>query len=130
MSAGYRWVACSERDYGTVGHERHLVRVGGTGTACHATASHAAIWRANNVKTTCKRCADSAMGRLYPDDEYDDDRPGMMRVHVAEARARKMMDMYKINGLRAAARTLGVTVDGRTKHDVAWALALAGYQPW
>lgn len=56
---------------------------------------------------------------------YDDDRPGMMRVHVADRRAQALVNCYTRNRLRAMARGRGLPTGGR-KHDLAWHLANAG----
>jgi hypothetical protein len=68
----------------------------------------------------------------YPVDGYDDDRPGMVRVHVAEARARAFKG-YRPATLRRMADLHGVRVPaavrGKAKAALALELALAGARP-
>jgi hypothetical protein len=58
--------------------------------------------------------------------EYDDDRRGMMRVHVAHERASRACDRYKRDGLRAFAKGHGVRTGFAHKRDLAWYMAQAG----
>lgn len=60
---------------------------------------------------------------------YDDDRPGMMRVHVAQQRGRALCEAYSRDALRAFARDLGVPTGYRLKSDLAVALAFNGVKP-
>lgn len=62
-------------------------------------------------------------------DAYDDDRPGMMRVHVAQQRADELCRQYNRQGLRDLARRRGVPTGYPLKADLAFALALAGVKP-
>lgn len=57
---------------------------------------------------------------------YDDDRPGMMRVHIAEKRAVALSNFYTRNDLRSIARRKGVPAGYSVKADLAYALALHG----
>ena len=57
---------------------------------------------------------------------YDDDRPGMMRVHIAEQRAEALMDFYSRNGLSLLANREGLVVGRSTKRDLAVRLAFRG----
>lgn len=61
--------------------------------------------------------------------EYDDDRPGMMRVHIAEQRAAALCEKHTRDGLRRIARFRGVPTGYSTKHDLAVALAFDGLKP-
>ncbi len=54
--AGFRWMACSAKEYGAVGVKRHLVYSDGLSTACGASASHSEIWRGNSTKKPCPTC--------------------------------------------------------------------------
>lgn len=55
--AGLRWVACSAKEFGPVGYERHLIPVGKQlNTLCGCSATHPEIWRGNTRKPKCKRC--------------------------------------------------------------------------
>lgn len=56
---------------------------------------------------------------------YDDDRPGMMRVHICQQRADAMARRFTRDALRAMARARNLPTGG-SKLDVAWHLALAG----
>ena len=58
--------------------------------------------------------------------EYDDDRPGMMRVHIADARASAACMTYTRSALRAHANSHGVSTSHRVKHDLAWHMAQLG----
>ena len=58
---------------------------------------------------------------------YDDDRPGMMRVHVAHERASKAERRYtraELNAHAAAATTMWT--GHRVKHNLAWYMAQNG----
>lgn len=57
---------------------------------------------------------------------YDDDRPGMMRVHIAQRRGEALAKTYTRNALRDMARGRGIPVGGGLKHEIAWRLAVAG----
>lgn len=57
---------------------------------------------------------------------YDDDRPGMMRVHIAEQRGRAIEALGSREVLRQHAKRLGVNAAG-TKSEVALRLAQAGH---
>lgn len=50
------WAACSEREFGPIGAQRHLVRKGAMTTVCGATATHPDIWRGNSTKPCCSEC--------------------------------------------------------------------------
>ena len=56
---------------------------------------------------------------------YDDDRPGMMRVHICDQRARALASHYTRDYLRELARERGLPTSG-LKHYLAWRLAGAG----
>lgn len=56
---------------------------------------------------------------------YDDDRPGMMRVHIAHQRGHALAAHYSRDSLREIARERGVPTGGR-KYDLAWRLASVG----
>ena len=60
---------------------------------------------------------------------YDDERPGMMRVHVAQQRAQALCSQHTRNDLRELARAVGVPAGYSTKFDLALALAFAGVKP-
>lgn len=62
----------------------------------------------------------------HPDDGYDDDRPGMMRVHVFVARQARMVRMFTLEGLRQHAHERGLSTRGN-KPDVSERLIEAGY---
>lgn len=66
---------------------------------------------------------------MIPDGAYDDDRPGMMRVHVAQQRANGLEAVHTRDGLRRIARDRGVPTGYPTKRDLAIALAFAGVKP-
>jgi len=59
---------------------------------------------------------------------YIDDRYGLMRVHVADDRARLACDQYKRDDLRAWAKTHGMKVvrGSLRKRDFAWYMAQHG----
>ena len=61
-------------------------------------------------------------------DNYADDRPGLMRIHVADERGRLACARYTRNALRAHAKAHGVTTAfrNRYKRDLAWAMAQHG----
>lgn len=59
-------------------------------------------------------------------DTYDDDRPCMMRVHIAQQRGRDLCDRYTRDTLRELARRHGVPTGYPTKINLAVALAMAG----
>lgn len=61
----YRWVACSAREFGPIGHTRHLARSGSLDTACGASATHPEIWRSNTTKPKCADCGEE--GALMPE---------------------------------------------------------------
>jgi hypothetical protein len=61
------WVACSSREFGPVGDQRHLARTRMQGkkqvgfsltTLCGASASVEGIWRRNTSKPKCRTCED------------------------------------------------------------------------
>lgn len=56
---------------------------------------------------------------------YDDFRPGMMRIHVAEDIARGICERWTRDELRHVARDNGVPTGYRTKRELALALVLA-----
>ena len=60
---------------------------------------------------------------------WDDDRPGMMRVHVAQRRAQELCDDYTRDGLRIIARQGGVATGYPTKYEQALAIVMAGADP-
>ena len=66
--------------------------------------------------------------RCYPDDGWDDDAPGVMRVHVAQARAEVLMARHTKSVLVDKARVRKTRVSGR-KRDIAWNLVLNGEKP-
>ena len=58
--------------------------------------------------------------------DYLDDRPGMMRVHVASERARLACGIYTQSNLRAWAKSHGCPSGDSTKGDLAWRMAQHG----
>lgn len=56
--------------------------------------------------------------------QYDDYRPGMMRIHVAEEIARGICELWTRDELRHVAREIGVPTGYPTKYDLAVALVL------
>ncbi len=57
---------------------------------------------------------------------YDDDRPGMMRVHIAQRRADALCNAYTRDALRHFARLHGVPTGYMNKSDLAFYVACAG----
>jgi hypothetical protein len=57
---------------------------------------------------------------------YGDDRPGMMRVHIARERANAACRLYTRAGLNAHARSHGISTSHRLKYDLAWYMAQHG----
>ena len=57
---------------------------------------------------------------------YDDDRYGMMRVHIASRRADLACENYTRNALRNFAKAKGLTPSISRKRDLAWRMAQAG----
>lgn len=57
---------------------------------------------------------------------YSDDRPGMMRIHIAARRADALKAFYTRDRLRIIAHARNVPTGYSTKDDLAFALALAG----
>jgi hypothetical protein len=57
---------------------------------------------------------------------YEDDRPGMMRVHIAEWRAAALCEAYTRDHLREIARSRGVSTGYKRKRDLAFYVACAG----
>ena len=49
--------------------------------------------------------------------DYDDDRPGMMRVHIAQQRGQALADKYTRSQLRMLAHRHGVPTGYRLKID-------------
>lgn len=60
---------------------------------------------------------------------WDDDRPGMMRVHIAQRRAQELCDNYTRAGLRMIAHSRGVPTGYRLKYDLAVAIVFSGFKP-
>ena len=58
--------------------------------------------------------------------DYNDDRRGMMRIHVASMRADIACRLYTQTALRAHARARGVTARYSLKSDLAWEMAQHG----
>jgi hypothetical protein len=64
--AGFEWVSCNARDYGSAGFSIHLIakevrKQHWQSTVCGATASAPGIWRRtawNSTKPRCKACDD------------------------------------------------------------------------
>jgi hypothetical protein len=64
--AGYEWVSCNARDYGSAGYSIHLIATATRkehwqSTVCGATASMPGIWRRpawNSTKPRCGACDD------------------------------------------------------------------------
>ena len=62
--AGYEWVSCNARDYGSAGFSIHLIATEARKrhwqtTVCGATASGPGIWRRpawNSTKSKCHSC--------------------------------------------------------------------------
>lgn len=62
--AGYEWVSCNPRDYGSAGFQVHLIATAvrkqhWQTTVCGATASGPGIWRRpawNSTKAKCLSC--------------------------------------------------------------------------
>lgn len=59
--------------------------------------------------------------------DWDDDRPGTMRVHIAAHRADLLCKRLTYGEVRAAQRAKGATAHGERKVDRAWALAVGGF---
>ena len=59
---------------------------------------------------------------------YSDDRPGMMRVHIAEERGRLACERYTRDALRAHAKGHGLSTafEWRYKRNLAWNMAQHG----
>ena len=57
---------------------------------------------------------------------YSDDRPGMMRIHIAHERANAACRLYTRAGLNDHARSHGVSTAHRVKHNLAWYMAQHG----
>jgi len=55
----------------------------------------------------------------HPGDEWPDDVPGLMRVHVIQERARRLVQANTRDELRAYLRSVGEPVSG-SKHDLAF----------
>jgi len=53
---------------------------------------------------------------------YDDDRPGMMRVHIADRRADALCAAHTRDWLRANAKVRGISTS-LNKREMAWYLA-------
>jgi hypothetical protein len=68
-------------------------------------------------------------GPVLTANRWDDDRPGMMRVHIAQIRGRALADYYSRDSLRLMASRLGVPTGHRLKSDLAVALAMHGAVP-
>ena len=60
--------------------------------------------------------------------DYDDDRPGMMRVHIAQRRALELCDDYTRDGLLIIARRQGVPTGYKHKFDLAVAIIFSGFR--
>jgi len=60
---------------------------------------------------------------------YNDDRPGMMRIHIAQRRARALCEAYPRDTLRLIAQRAGVPTGYSLKADLAFELALHGVTP-
>lgn len=64
---GYEWVACSAKEFGPSGNERHLIRnqdgKRDLVTVCGHSASVPGIWRANSTKPMCRLCENSKVNR-------------------------------------------------------------------
>ena len=58
--------------------------------------------------------------------EYRDDRPGMMRVHIAGERAYLACERYTRNQLRAHAKGRASRPGHSIKFDLAWQMAQDG----
>lgn len=58
---------------------------------------------------------------------YQDDRYGMMRVHIAQGRGDLACDRYTRNTLRAFAKGRGVTPSSLHKRDLAARMAYEGF---
>ncbi len=59
-------------------------------------------------------------------DNYGDDRPGMMRVHIADQRSRLAGSRFNRNVLRHHAQAHGLKVGGLRKSDIGWHMAQHG----
>ena len=57
---------------------------------------------------------------------YEDDRYGMMRVHIAQRRGDLACERYTRNNLRAFAKGHGVTPSSLSKRDLATRMAYSG----
>ena len=53
---------------------------------------------------------------------YDDDRPGMMRIHIAERRADALCKAFTRDWIRANAKAHGISTH-LSKRSMAWYLA-------
>jgi len=58
--------------------------------------------------------------------DYDDDRPGLMRIHIASRRADLACKRYTRNTLRAFAKGHGAPYSSGLKNDLAWHMAQHG----
>lgn len=58
--------------------------------------------------------------------EYEDDRYGMMRVHIAQRRGDLACERYTRNNLRAFAKGHGLTLGSLRKRDLATSMAYSG----
>jgi len=58
--------------------------------------------------------------------EYDDDRYGMMRVHIAQRRGQEACRRYTRNALRNHAKSKGFKFGRLTKMNMAWMMAQNG----
>lgn len=76
--AGYEWVSCNARDYGSAGNEIHLIATAARKehwqtTLCGATASSPGIWRRpawNSPKSRCRTCATECPHCGFEDADY------------------------------------------------------------
>lgn len=58
--------------------------------------------------------------------EYDDDRPGYMRTHVADQRARLAAALYTRDALRLHWEACGLRITSGTKWEAGWVMAQHG----
>jgi hypothetical protein len=58
---------------------------------------------------------------------YDDDRRGLMRVHIAQRRGDLACERHTRNGLRSFAKGRGLTLSSLHKRDLATRLAYEGF---
>lgn len=51
-----KWVSASEKEFGDVGKNRHLIVPGSITALCGASVPTADVWQGSTKKTRCKDC--------------------------------------------------------------------------